>query len=188
MHKEIITIAGKPGSGKSTTANLVAQKLGYERYSAGSFFRAIAAKRGVSIEEINQLALVDPTLDQEADAALREIGKTKTKLVIDSRLAFHWIPDSFKIYLELDLATAASRIFGKADDERQKSGEVAQTKEELLTSIESRFAIEQRRYLDLYGIDPYDHGHFDLVLDTATETPEEIAAHIVEAYEAWLRA
>jgi len=183
MRPTIITIAGKPGSGKSTTANLVAKGLGFERYSAGSFFRGIAEKRGVSIEEINRLALVDPTLDKEADLALQEIGKTQGNLVIDSRLGFHWIPDSFKVYLELDLATAAKRIFGKASDERQKSGEAPKTQEELLQSIESRFAIEQKRYSDLYGIDPYDHNHFDLVIDTSNITPEAVATRIIEAYK-----
>lgn len=188
MRPTIITIAGKPGSGKSTTANLVAKALGFERYSTGSFFREVATKRGVSIEEINRLALVDPSIDKEADLALREIGQTRNNLVIDARLGFHWIPDSFKVYLELDLATAAARIFGKASLERQKSGEAPETKEELLQSIERRFAIEQKRYFDLYGIDPYDHGHFDLVLDTGTASPEEIATRIIEAYKAWLTA
>lgn len=184
MRPTIITIAGKPGSGKSTTANLVAEALGFERYSAGSFFRELAAKRGMSIEEINRLALTDPTLDKEADAALQEIGHTRSNLVIDSRLAFHFIPDSFKVYLELDLATAAARIFNKSSDERKKSGEAPATREELLQSIERRFAIEQKRYLDLYGIDPYDHNHFDLVLDTSKVPPEAVATRIIEAYKA----
>jgi CMP/dCMP kinase len=188
MRKEIITIAGKPGSGKSTTANIVAKTLGFERYSAGNFFRALAERKGISIEEVNRLAAMDHSIDVEADAVLREIGQVKSKLVIDSRLAFHWIPDSFKVYLELDLAIAAERIFREDNEARRLSGEVTRSSEEMYESIANRFAIEQKRYYDLYKIDPYNTIHFDLVIDTTTAKPDEVAVRIIEAYEAWLKA
>lgn len=183
--KEIITIAGKPGSGKSTTANIVAKTLGFERYSAGSFFRALAERKGMTVEEVSHLAAEDHSIDIEADAILREIGQVKSKLVIDSRLAFHWIPEAFKVYLELDLAIAAERIFKEDNEARRASGEVARSVEEMYDSIASRFAIEQKRYYNLYNIDPYNTVHFDLVLDTTTAKPDEVAARIIEAYEVW---
>ena len=39
--KEIITINGSLGSGKSSTADLVAKELGFMRFSSGDFMRKI---------------------------------------------------------------------------------------------------------------------------------------------------
>ena len=44
MRKEIIAIDGPAGSGKSTTAKLVAKKLGYIYLDTGAMYRAITLK------------------------------------------------------------------------------------------------------------------------------------------------
>jgi len=49
----IITIGGEPGSGKSTVANIVAQKLGYKHYSTGDLRGEIAMRHGLTIDELN---------------------------------------------------------------------------------------------------------------------------------------
>ncbi len=51
--KEIITICGSLGSGKSSTAKLVAQKLKYQHFSSGDFMRKIALERGITLNELN---------------------------------------------------------------------------------------------------------------------------------------
>ncbi len=184
--KEIITIAGKPGSGKSTTANAIAKMLEYKRFSSGDFMRNIAKKRGVTLEELGRIAETDRTIDEETDEALRQIGITDDKLVIDSRLAFHWIPSSFKVYLELDLAIAAERIFSEDNEARKASGEIAETKDEMYASLAQRLASEQKRYYALYQIDPYNTTHFDLVVDTSHDRPEHVAILVINAYKKWL--
>lgn len=185
MRKAIITIAGKPGSGKSTTANILAETLGYERFSAGKFLRDIAAAHGMSTEAASRMAIENPSVDHELDALTEKTGKERERIVVDGRLAFHFIPESFKVYLDLDLETAAKRIFGEGDRARRESGDLAASAEETETLLERRLASEQERYRSLYGIDPHDKAHFDLVLDTATDPPRVIAAKIIEAYEKW---
>ena len=184
--KEIITIAGKPGSGKSTTANAVAKMLNYQRFSSGDFMRDIAKKRDVTLERLGHIAETDRTIDEEVDERLRQIGIAEDKLVIDSRLAFHWIPSSFKVYLELDLAIAADRIFTEDNEARKASGEIAATKDEMYASLAQRLASEQKRYYSLYQIDPYNTIHFDLVVDTSHDRPEHVAILIISAYKKWL--
>ncbi len=188
MKKEIITIAGKPGSGKSTTANILAQLLGYERYSAGSFLRTIAEDRGISIEEASRLALEDASIDKDMDARVTSIGTTQSKMVIDGRLAFHFIPQSFKVYLELDLKVAAERIFREDEMARIARGEMAKTETALYEDISARFQSEQLRYQGLYHINPHQHSYFDLVLDTTDQSPDDVAQQIVNAYQKWLEA
>ena len=52
----IITISGKPGSGKSSTADKVAELLGYARYSAGDEAREYIRKHHMTLAEYNKKA------------------------------------------------------------------------------------------------------------------------------------
>lgn len=110
MKKEIITITGTLGSGKSSTADLVAKELGFQRFSAGDFFRKIGINLGISINEVNKRAETDMEIDKMTDAEVQKVGEEMSKVVIDSRLAFHWIPGSFKVYLDLPEEIAKERI------------------------------------------------------------------------------
>ena len=83
MKKHIITIAGLPGSGKSSTAKAVALALGYEHFSSGDLFRKMAEDRGLSVEEINFAAEKQKEIDKEVDELLVKLGKEKTDLVIE---------------------------------------------------------------------------------------------------------
>ena len=187
MKKSIITIAGKPGSGKSTTARLLSEALGYERFSSGDFFRQIGIDRGLSLSELSQLAETDPSIDEATDRKIRDMGK-KDAIIIESRLAFHWIPDSFKVYLDLDHDTCAKRMFQNlAENDHRKASEDCATLEEMKESLLVRFASENKRYQELYGVDPSDLSQYDLVIHTATHPQEEVARMIQEAYEAWRR-
>ena len=48
------------------------------------------------------------------DEVLREFREHKD-IVIDSRLGFYWIPESFKVYLDLDIDVATARIYKDID-------------------------------------------------------------------------
>ncbi len=184
MKKKIITIAGLPGSGKSTTAKKVAERLGYDHFSSGDLFRAIAAEHGLSVAELNLKADAagDDSIDFEVDEKLRKIGENGDTLVIDSRTAFHWIPSSFKVYLSLDPNIAAERVYKQI----RVSGRASQTAsnvEEVRLDIETRKTSELARYGKLYGLDYTETAHYDLVLDSNGKSVEEIAALIVEKYQ-----
>lgn len=185
--KHIITIAGKPGSGKSTTANRVAELLGFSRFSSGDFMREIAQKRGVTIDELNQIAKTEPNIDEQIDASLQALNKND-RLVIDSRLAFHWIPSSFRVYLELDLEESARRIFTDTNERRIDSGEKAATVDEIQKRIKERLESEIERYKKLYGVNPNDSSQFDLVINTTDSSPNFIADKIIAAYHIWLES
>src|SRR3989344_8687285 len=165
MERELITIAGSLGSGKSSTAKAVAQALGYKHFSSGDLFRKIATERGESVEATNLSAEVQKYIDHKVDNLLQDMGKTEDKLVVDSRMAWHWMPDSFKVFLSLDADSAAERIF---QDVLKKSrvSEHAESVEDVRASIERRFASEQKRYFSLYSVNPTDPKNFDLIVDT----------------------
>lgn len=187
MKKAIITIAGTLGSGKSSTAKAVAAQLGYKHFSSGDLFRKIAADRGLSVEEMNITAEIQRDIDHQVDTLLQSMNDTESDLVIDSRMAWHWMPDSFKVFLTLDSETAAARIFAQIKSGGRVS-EHGESQEEVLASIKRRLASEQKRYFDLYGVDPRDPKNFDLVIDTKENDLQTVIAAVLEAYAQWRSA
>lgn len=185
MKKHIITIAGNLGAGKSSTADRVAAQLGYTRFSSGSLFRTIAAERGLTVGEANKTAESLSEIDEAVDQRLREIGESGSNVVIDSRLAFHWMPHSFKVFLKLDADIAAQRIFQHIQEEGRLS-QTAQSVEEVRADIELRTTSECKRYMSLYGIDYTDESLFNLVIDTSRYPLITVADEVVQKYTEWL--
>ncbi len=182
--KKIITIAGKLGSGKSSTAKMVAHMLNFKHFSSGDFLRQVAVDRGLSIKELMIAAETDPQIDHDIDQVLRDKAN-EDHMVIDSRLAFHWIPESFKVYLEIDPNIAAKRMFFdlETNESRQQSEHTVnmeQMKQEMIERHES----DIKRYEALYGINHTDHNHFDLVINTglAENNLETVVKNIVQAF------
>lgn len=172
----IITISGAPGSGKSTVADLVAKKLGMKRYSVGGLMREIAAKRGVTILELSRLAEKDKTIDDELDTRQRALGR-QDRIVVDSRLGFHFIPNSLKVFLHVSPKEAARRIFAAGRKGEGENVTLAKT----FGNIRKRKASERMRYKKLYGVDPYKKAVYDFYIDTTKLSPEEVAERIVDA-------
>ena len=66
---------------------------------------------------LNQTAEEQRDIDHQVDELLKHMGETESDIVIDSRLAFHWMPDWFKVFLKLDQKTAAVRTFSQIQKE-----------------------------------------------------------------------
>jgi len=183
--KEIITIAGSAGSGKSSTADLVAKELGFQRFSPGNFFRKIGLDLGISVDEVSKRAETDPLIDKMTDDETKKVGKMN-KIVLDSRLAFHWIPDSFKVYLDLPAEIAKERILNdlKVNEYRRQS-ENSSNLEEIYEKITKRLESEKKRYKELYGIDHTNKNQYDLIIDTNKNNLEQVVKIIIEEYKNW---
>ncbi len=185
MKKEIITIAGAPGGGKSSTADLVAKELGFQRFSSGNFMRKIALDTGISLNELNEKAQGDDSIDKKIDEEVRKAGEMQ-KIVIDSRLAFHWIPESFKVYLDLPAEIAKERILNDLKENKlRKQSEESSTVDEIYEKITSRLESEKKRYRELYNIDHTDKNNFNLVIDTNKNNLEQVVDIIVTEYKKW---
>ncbi len=185
--KHIITLSGKPGSGKSSTADRVAEMLGYTRHSSGDMVRRILANRGMTLAEYNAKATNDRSLDTAVDEALREL-RNHNDIVVDSRLGFYWIPESFKVYLDLDMEVATARIFKDAvtNSNRSKSGEGISGLGDVARQVQERMENERARFRELYHVDPYDLAHFDLIIDTSRHHPQTVALTVFDTYKRWL--
>jgi cytidylate kinase len=186
--KHIITLSGKPGSGKSSTADRVAELLGYTRYSAGDLVRSLIRKKGITLDEFNRMASEDHQIDYDIDEELRELRKEKD-VVIDSRLGFYWIPESFKVYLDLDIDVATARIFkDSVNNELRDYSDGSSTIQEVQRQVLERVENEKRRFKSLYGVNPYSNANFDLIINTSRHTPQTVAITVFDTYKKWLEA
>lgn len=100
-------------------------------------------------------------------------------------LDFGWyaVPESFKVYLTVDINEAAKRAFG---DEKRKETENFETIEEQKQDLITRYNLENERYFKLYNVKKQDLTNYDLVIDTTEGNPELQAEKIIDAYRKWL--
>lgn len=178
------------GSGKSTSAKRVAASLGYPHYSAGDFMRAMATERGITLVELNVLAENDASVDREIDAKQKAFMDTHDDFVIDSRIGWFLAPDSFKVFLDLDLDTSSARVFADMQAKKaERAGEIAsvpETVDAVKVRLAERLQSEKDRYKKYYDIENYqDPAHFDLVIDTKANDIPAVEKLILEGYEQW---
>ena len=183
-----ITITGKLGSGKSTVAKKLVELYGFEIFSTGAILRAAAAERGMDLldlnKELNSKLDSDRSMDDLIDnTTIRVAAERKDdKLIFDSRMAWHFVPGAFKVFVTVDPRVAAERVM-----KDPRPGEPAEDVDELCAELVERSKVEQARFQALYGVDYYDYNNFNLVVDSSHRTPEEIVALIWEGFNAYAK-
>ena len=185
MKKEIISIAGELASGKGAVSSVLTEKLNYGIYRNGEYFRKLAKEHNMDVTSFNKYVEKHPEIDLQIEKSASEYAETHDKFVIDARLGWYAVPESFKVYLTVDINEAARRAF---NDEKRKDTESFSTIEEQKEDMIKRYKLENERYFNLYNVRKEDKSNYDLVLDTTNNTPEEIADIIIEKYKEWLNA
>jgi cytidylate kinase len=171
----ILTITGDLGSGKSTVAKMVADKLKLKYYSTGSIFRKLAADMQLSLKDLGELAKKDKRIDKRIDDYQKKLGEKEDDFILEGRLGFHFIPKSIKICLKVDLTEAAKRIM-----QDNRSDEKFIDLNEAMESIKSRRESEKERYNKLYNADIDNCKNYDLVIDTTIIPATEVAQKIIK--------
>lgn len=181
--KHIISLSGDLASGKGTVSNILTADLNYGIYRNGEYFRKLAKEMGMNVTSFNVYVKEHPEIDRQIENSAAEYAKQNDNFVIDARLGWYAVPESFKVYLKVDLDVSAQRAFY---DEKRKSTEKFNTVEEQKQDIIRRYNYENERYWNLYQIRKNDMSNYDLVVDTTDKTPEEVAKIIEEEYSKWL--
>ena len=172
----IITISGKAGSGKSTVARLLSEKLKLKHYSIGDLMRIMANEKKLTLLEFNKLAEKDKSIDFELDNKLKELGKAKDNFVVDGRLTAFFIPNAYvKVFLDANDEVRAERILR---DKRQQ--EKSENLKETIASIKKREESEKKRYQKYYGVNYLDKKLYNYVIDTTKLNPNQVVEKIVE--------
>ena len=174
----IITITGKPCSGKSVVIADLMEKYGFEKFSAGEIFRRIATERGIDILELNRTN--DVSIDKMVDDEITRIGERDIdkNIIFDSRTAWHFIPKSFKVFLDIDEDEQARRLINSG----RTNEKVDLSIEDAKKSMKERWELENDRYKALYNFDNRNMENYDCVINTSNISVEEVSNKIYENY------
>lgn len=174
----IITLTGKPCSGKGEVTKYLMQKYGFSKFSGGDIFRRIATERGIDVLELNRLH--DTSVDKLVDDEIVKIGERDLDkdIIFDSRTAWHFIPKSFKVFLDVSEDEQAKRLIGSGRTNEKTNLSLEEAKK----ALNERWEIENKRYKELYDFDNKDQSKFDIVVDTTNLKVEEAAEKIYEGY------
>ncbi len=170
-----VSVTGDLGSGKSTVCLYLKKNFGLKSYSIGQIQRLLARKYNMDILAFNKYMESHPEIDEEIDARLTAIGKRDEDMVLDSRMAWHFVPDSFKVYLSVDLDEAVRRIMNDKRGSVEKYASIDEAKAALIARKKS----ENLRYITKYGVDCSNPDNYDLIIDATSLSPAQVARKIM---------
>ena len=165
----IITLGGLAGTGTTTTAELLSEKLDIPYISAGYVFRQMASERGMSVLEFSEFAEGNDDIDKEFDKRQAELAKSSDNLIVEGRLSAYFVEADLKLWLVTPFDVRSQRIA----ERESKSVDVAS--EEIIVREES----EALRYMDIHNIDIKNMDIYDLIINTGTFNPEEVSEIIL---------
>jgi predicted cytidylate kinase len=168
----IITISGTPGSGKSTVAEILKEKIGIKYIYSGEIFRKQAEKYEMTLEEFGKYCEENSEVDKELDKKQVEILK-RGNVILEGRLA-GWLAyknkiDAFKVFLDAEVDVRTKRIM------KRENGDFEKRKREMIKRENS----EKTRYKNYYDIDISDKSIYDMVIGTGKKKPDEIVKEII---------
>ena len=162
-----ITIFWLAWSGTSTIWKLLSEKLEYEFMSSWNIMRQWASDLWYSLYDFeSEYIKNDDSFDKNLDTKVREYWLNNDDFIFESRLAWYFIPDSFKIYLKCDESIRYNRIQKREAIPLVEVIEKNQKREKQLVT----------RYAKIYPqIEfPPNDTIFDLLIDVDSITPEEV--------------
>ena len=167
----IITIGGLAGTGTTTTAELLSEKLDIPYISAGFVFREMAAEKGMSVLEFSEFAEGNDDIDKEIDKRQAQKAKEAENLIVEGRLSAYFVDNAdLRLWLVTPFDVRSQRIA----EREEKTVEIA--KDEIIIREES----EALRYMEIQNIDISNMDIYDLIINTDTFDPESVSEIIIQ--------
>ena len=164
-----ITLSGEVASGKSTIGRLLAENLDYKFVSIGNRTREFAERKGLDIVQFQKECLSDPSIDKLIDKQFSEECNANENLIIDYRLAFKFISNSYNIFLKISEANATDRL------------RKANRQNETYLTIREKNDTFKNQFQNSYGVDYTDEKNYDLVIEIEQfKSPKEITECILK--------
>jgi cytidylate kinase len=168
----LITISGEPGSGKTTVARELAERLRLPYVYAGDLYRREAKRRALTLEQFSVLCEKDQSIDRALDAQMTERAR-QGDVVVEGRLAGYFAAseglDALKVWLTAGDEVRARRVAQRENRDWKK----------VLEENDLRHRSDAKRYREIYGFDLRDKSVYDLVLATDDATPQALVEELV---------
>lgn len=178
-----ITMTGNLGSGKSTICKLLNEIYQFEMYSTGKVQRELARQMNMTTLELNQLMCSDKKYDKMIDDETARISRENRdkNIIFDSRLAWHFVEHSFKVFVSVSLEEAAERVINDQRGAEEKYSSLDEAKKLLA----ERAATEMVRYKDIYNLNYMDFSNYNLIIDSTYCTPDKIVEIVLKEAKAF---
>ncbi len=128
---------------------------------------------------------IDGKVDSEVATKGKKINEKERPndvYIIDSRLAWNNVPDSYAIRLTINESIAGKRVF---NDKTRGPEDQYETVDLAIKKTKERKDGEVKRYKERYNVDLLDENNYDLVVDTSYSNTEELADIIIKGEEAY---
>ncbi len=174
-----IAISGDPGSGKSTVGRILAETLGLRFVSAGDLHREMARQSNLTTLQLNQAAETDRRIDDDVDQTLKDLADTDERVVVDSRMAWWFVPRAVALHLTVDPRKGAARAHSRIG----QAAERYETLDQARRQTRARADSERLRFKNLYDVDTSRLSNYDFVLDTSVASPQQVAERVLGRIE-----
>ncbi|MBE6488272.1 MAG: cytidylate kinase [Methanosphaera stadtmanae] len=165
----IITIGGLAGTGTSTAAKNLSQKLDIPFNSAGDVFRMLAVEHNMDLIQFNEFAEGNDEIDKALDKKQAEIAASADDLIVEGRLSAHFCDADYRIWLMAPDNIRAERICYREDKDIDTVNR----------EIKERTSSERKRYMEIHNIDIDDLSIYDLIINTESFDEEATVELII---------
>jgi cytidylate kinase len=133
--------------------------------------------------ELNQLMCSDKKYDKMIDDETARISRENPDkdIIFDSRLAWHFVEHSFKVFVSVSLEVAAERVMNDQRGAEEKYSSLEEAKKLLA----ERAATEKVRYKDIYNLNYMDFNNYNLIIDSTYCTQDKIAEIVLKEAKAY---
>lgn len=179
---EAIVISGKPATGKTLLANILSKRLKIPLTSGSEILKEMAIEKGYkpggddwwdTPEGMKFLKEREGNKEFDRETDRRLAQKIAAGNIVMTSWTAPWIiKEGFKVWLSASDHTRAERMSARDHINLKQSESI----------LAKRDADNRKIYMELYGIDIWgDTSPFNLIIDTDSRTPEQVADVVVDA-------
>ena len=173
-----ITITGDIGSGKSTVASIIADKLNMTIVETGELYRKYSNEKGTDV--LGQNKSDDWSIDRKIDTEIQRLGKEMDNTIFVSRLAWHFVPDAINVYLTVNPVLAAKRVLANKSRISEKHSDYKET----IKYNAERKTLELNRYKKMYNLDdPSGYTNADIIVAIGKNNVDDVSNCIIRAIQ-----